>query len=225
MPPDIVIFFSDVDGSQELYLPLIRKSLDSARDVMPQSRRVLLTTTPSAELRKGFDVAISIDEPTTRENLCLHKAQAIITWQAQMDRPCVFIDPDVILRFPVPMIEEDVGLLWRKSSAQPVNAGLLMAKPGCPEFWRKYGVTCSLLPKALHAWWCDQLAFSVMIGAIREAGEVVQAHDAKVRLIPWEMACAPPEKAHEDVWAWHFKGARKGPEWERPVAELLEAHG
>jgi hypothetical protein len=66
-----------------------------------------------------------------------------------MDRPCVFIDPDVFqkpVEFPV---MADVGLLWRATKpAQPVNAGMMLAKPGCEEFWNKYGSIAANLPQS-----------------------------------------------------------------------------
>lgn len=210
-PLDLVCFYADLGRP---YLPLIRRMMLTARAVMPESRMVLITTTPGKELERGFDVVMVVKTETTPQTLCLDKVRSMLTWQAQMDRPCAFVDPDLEFKRPIQMIDEDVGVLWRQRSAQPVNAGMLLAKPGCPDFWRKYGVTAAMLPVAIHGWWCDQLALSVMLGALRKPGDVVQAHDARVRLIPQEDACAPPEKAHAGTWAHHFKGRRKGPGWE-----------
>ncbi len=33
---------------------------------------------------------------TTAKSICIDKVRAIVTWQGQMDRPCAFIDPDVV---------------------------------------------------------------------------------------------------------------------------------
>jgi hypothetical protein len=210
-PPDLVLYYADLGRP---YLPLIERTIASARRVMPQSRLVLLTPTPTRDLTVLFDLVMEIQAVTTPQTVCFDKVLGLCTWQAQMDRACAFIDPDLEFRKPIKFPDADVGLLWRKRSAQPVNAGMILARPGCPVFWRKYGVTAATLPEVLRGWWCDQLALSVMIGALREPGETVQAHDAAVKLIPEEAACAPPEKATEDTWALHYKGQRKGPGWE-----------
>lgn len=209
-PLDLVLFYADLGRP---YLPLIEHTTRSARNVMPEARLVLLTPTPSPALARNFDLLVTLGFDPSPETLCYDKVRAIMTWQAQMDRPCAFIDPDLEFRRPIEFPDSDVGLLWRKKAAQPVNAGMILAKPGSPLFWKKYGTTAASLPRALRAWWCDQLAFSVMFGTLREAGDVVQALDASVALIDENRACAPPERAHEDVWAIHYKGARKPGDW------------
>jgi len=212
--PDIVVFYADLGRP---YLPLIDRMVRSAKEVMPESRLVLLTPTPDKELISRFDLPLQTSTQSTVETVCYDKACAIISWQMKSDRPCIFADPDLEFVRPVEFPDEDVALIWRRKSAQPVNAGMILARPGCPTFWNKYGVTVGTLPVVLRPWWIDQLAFSVMIGARSQPGEVVNVHDARVRLLP-ETCCAPPERANEDTWALHYKGHRKGEGWGRYFA-------
>lgn len=214
--PDLVCFYADIGRP---YLPLIRNMVASAKAVMPDRRVILLTTTPTSELQALFDQTAIFDLQTTPKTICIDKARCMQAWQEQMDRPCAFVDPDLEFRHPFEMPDEDVGLLWRQRLAQPVNAGMVFAKPGCPTFWRKYVVTANMLPNALKSWWCDQMAFTVMLGSLHKAGDVIEAYDAKVRLIPERDACTPPEKAHEGTWAIHFKGQRKPGDWSQYFTE------
>lgn len=213
-PPDIVCFYTDLGRP---YLPLIENMTKSAREVMPGSRLILMTPTPSKALCRNFDLVVQLKIDADVKTICFEKARAMTSWQAQMDRPCVFIDPDVIFKRPVEFpILADVGLLWRSTKpAQPVNAGMILAMPGAEEFWKKYGAIVANLPGALRAWWCDQLAFSLLLGSMHHAGEMVSAYGANVKLIAEEDACAPPERAKDTTWAIHLKGKRKGPGWEQ----------
>lgn len=214
MQLDLVCFYADLGRP---YLPLIEQMTKSAKAVMPDCRTVVMTPTPSKELCRNFDLLVKLEVPVDLKNLCLLKTRSIMTWQGQMDRPSVFVDPDLVFQKPIEFpVMTDVGLLWRSTKpAQPVNAGMILARPGCEEFWKKYGAIAANLPSSLRAWWCDQLAFSVMLGTMHHAGEMVCAYGANVKLIAEEDACAPPERAKESTWALHLKGKRKGPEWHR----------
>jgi hypothetical protein len=209
-PLDVVCFYSDLGRP---YIPLIENMTRSAKAVMPGCRTILLTPTPYPSLCKLFDYPVELRIETSLRTVCLDKARATITWQSQMDRPCVFIDPDVTFVKPVEFpVLADVGLLWRSTKpAQPVNSGMVLATPGNADFWNKYGSIAANLPHALHAWWCDQLAYSLLLGSMHYAGEMVSAYGANVKLIPEEDACAPPERAKDQTWAIHLKGKRKGP--------------
>lgn len=209
-PLDIVCFYSDLGRP---YLPLIQNMVRSAKAVMPGCRTVLLTPTPYPSLCNLFDLPVHLMIDSSLKTVCMEKVRATLTWQAQMDRPCVFIDPDVTFQNPVQFpVMTDVGLLWRSTKpAQPVNSGMVLATPGCADFWKKYGAIAANLPPQLHSWWCDQLAYSLMLGTMHHAGELVCAYGANVRLILEDDACAPPERAKDTTWAIHLKGKRKGP--------------
>lgn len=209
MPLDLVCFYADLGRP---YLPLIAEMTRSAKAVMPECRTVLLTPTPSAKLLRLFDLPVHLKIETTLKTICFDKVRAILTWQSQMDRPCVFIDPDVVFMRPVEFpIGADVGLMWRTTkAAQPVNSGMVLATPGCPQFWKQYGQVAANLPDALRGWWCDQLAFSLMLGTEHRTGELIRSYDARVKLIPEDEACSPPERALPHTWAHHLKGGRKG---------------
>lgn len=208
--PNLVLFYADLGRP---YLPLIRNTVESAKRVMPDCKITLLTPTPSAELCGLFDEYVYIKMDTTWKTVCYDKARTIMTWQGQLKEPCIFIDPDLEFRQPVEMPDEDVGLLWRDKSANPVNAGMIFARPGSPIFWKKYGNTVASLPNSLRSWWCDQLGFSVLLGCLHKEGDVVQAYDARVKLLADSDICCQPEKATTQTKCLHFKGIRKGMEW------------
>lgn len=208
-PLDIVLFYNDFGRP---YLPLIERMTKTAKEQMPHCRTVLLTMTPSAKLFRLFDHSIQIVQDADATRICYDKARAITTYQAQSDRNCVHTDPDVEFIKPVEFPDADVGLLWRKSKpAQPVNSGMIFARPGSPDFWKRYATTVASLPSALHSWWADQLAFSVMVGAsLNEAGKHLRMHDADVLLMAEEDVCSAPEKVTDRAVAIHYKGIRKG---------------
>jgi hypothetical protein len=212
--PDVVLYYNDFGRP---YLPLIERMVQSAKAKM-DCRTVVMTMTPSKKLFKLFDHPIHIVSEPNAKTVCLDKARAIVTYMAQADRPCIFTDPDVeFVGQPEFQNDADVRLLWRKSKpSQPVNSGMIFAKPGSPEFWKRYGNTVAGLPSVLHAWWADQLALSVMIGASEhKAGDVFRCHDAKVELLEENDVCAAPERATDKAFAIHYKGWRKGDGWEQ----------
>lgn len=209
-PLNIVCFYADLGNP---YFPLLEEMTLSAKRVMPESRTVLLTPTPVPEICDLFDTTVDFSRgmTTTRDTICYDRVRATLAWQNIATEPTVYTDPDISFRRPVEFSEDfDVGLLWRtRKPDQPVNTGLVLAKPGFPAFWKRYGAIAVNLPAVLRSWWCDQLAYSVLTGADHEAGDTFQVFDARVRLFDWLKACAPPEKNIENPWAVHMKGDRK----------------
>lgn len=208
---DVVFYYAELGNP---YLPLIERATQSCLEVMPYARRVLLTPTPSQELNKHFDkvVDLSPNMKTTRESLCYDRARVTVSWQGMTKNDTIYSDPDIEFQKPIPFDGSfDVGLLWRKRKPdQPINTGLVLATPGSPMFWARYGAIVENLPAKLRGWWCDQLAFNVLMGTYHEAGETIQAYDARVKLFDWLEACAPPEKlTGQQPWALHQKGHRK----------------
>lgn len=207
-PLDIVCFYADLGRP---YLPLIKRMTESAKDVMPHGRTVLLTPTPSDELSRLFDVVVTLRIPVDVKTLCFDRARAMVAYQQMSVAKTIFCDPDIEFIRPVPFGKFDVGLLWRAIKAdQPVNTGLIIARPGCPEFWNRYGKIVNALPKEVRGWWCDQLGFAILLGAEHQAWDALKIMDARVQLIDWRVGCATPEKASDEAWAYHYKGARKG---------------
>lgn len=208
---DLACYYADIGRP---YLPLIERMTQSAKSVMPDCRLTLLTPTPLKQLVRLFDTHVHLlDIEAEASSLCYSKARSIMTWQMQLKAPCVFVDPDIEFRRPLQFPDADVGLLWRKSNANPINIGMIFARPGAPEFWNRYGAIAASLPRQLRSWWCDQLAFRAMLGSLHHAGDVVQAYDARVEFMPWEKVCCAPEYATEETWSLHYKGLRKGDEF------------
>jgi hypothetical protein len=180
---------------------------------MPYIRTVLLTPTPSDALVRCFDKTIISGTQTTAETVCIDRVKATVGWQSFTQNRTIYSDPDIEFNREVEFGDFDVGLLWRpRYPAQPINTGIVLAEPGHPDFWRNYGAIAVNLPKNLHSWWCDQLAYTVMLGTLHKPGDTIQAHDAKVNLFDMHSHCTAREKVTSDnPWAWHDKGKRK---WE-----------
>lgn len=207
----IVCFYADLGRP---YLHLMARMTASAKRVMPLAETVLITPTPAPEIGGLFDTVVDVSRhlKTTDKTVCFDRACATVSWQRLAERRTVYTDPDIEFHRPVEFDGSfDVGLLWRKRKAdQPVNTGIVLAEPGCSEFWRTYGSVAANLPTALRSWWCDQLAYTVMLGIMHSAGDTVQAFDARVKLFEMTDHCTPREKATTDnPWAWHDKGKRK----------------
>lgn len=208
---DIVVFYADLGRP---YLSLIEAMTQSAKRAMPYARTVLLTSTPSEEVASHFDKMIDMSKhvTTTEKTVCIDRARSTVSWQAITKNRTIYADPDIEFHREVEFDGSfDVGLLWRpRKPDQPINTGIVLAEPGHLEFWRRYGAIAQNLPAPLHSWWCDQLAYNVMLGTMHKPGDVVQAYDAKVKLFLMSDHCTPREKATTDnPWAWHDKGQRK----------------
>lgn len=223
-PPslDIVVFYANLGRP---YLPLIELCTQSAKRVMPYARTVLLTPTPSKELERLFDkqIDLSANLTTTEKTVCYDRAACTVSWQGHTENRTIYADPDIEFNREVHFDGSfDVGLLWRpRKPDQPVNTGIVLAEPGSTKFWVQYGAIAANLPKPLRSWWCDQLAYNVMLGTLHKAGDIIQAYDARVKLFLMSDHCTPREKATTDnPWAWHDKGKRK---WGiTPVLDIIE---
>lgn len=208
---DICCFYADLGYP---YLSHMETMTKSAKVAMPNARTVLLTPTPSIELRQLFDktIDISVAMKTTQETICYDRARATVSWAANTKNSTIYSDPDIEFNREIEFDGSfEVGLLWRpRKPDQPINTGLVLSEAGCKEFWGRYGAIIANLPSSLHGWWCDQIGFNIMLGTLHKAGDVVQAHDARVKLFPMNEYCAPREKTTTDnPWAWHNKGRRK----------------
>ncbi len=198
------------------YGPALKRMTESVKRVMPHARTVLMTSTPFESLCSLFDATVHIKVEPNLKTLCFEKSRAIHAWQSRSEHNTIFVDPDVEFLRPLEF-DADVTLTWRATKLdQPVNAGLILARPGHMEFWDRYIKTVAALPPEVYGWWCDQLGFSIVLGSEREAGNVYTIHGAQVRLVDQRMACSPPEKAWENAWSHHYKGVRKGA-WAEPL--------
>lgn len=212
-PPslDLAVYYADLGRP---YLPLIETCTASAKKTMPYIRTICLTPTPSPELAALFDKTIDLSSnmKTTEKTVCYDRATTTVSWQAQTQNRTIYADPDIEFHREVEFDDSfDVGLLWRpRKPDQPINTGIVLAEPGGNIFWAHYGAVVANLPLPLRSWWCDQLAYNVLLGTLHKAGDTVQAYDARVKLFLMSEHCTPREKATTDnPWAWHDKGKRK----------------
>lgn len=208
-PIDLVLYYADLGRP---YIQLIARTCATAREVMPYARLVLLTPTPRSKFLPHFDkiVDLSPDMETTDKTVCYDKVRAMVSWQSLSKRNTLFIDPDLEFKRPFTFGNWDVGLMWRKKKPdQPINTGMVAAKPGAKEFWRKYGSIVANLPEGLRAWWCDQLGFSCLLGSQHHAGKTFGYYDAIVHLFDMHEICTSPELETENTVAFHYKGQTK----------------
>lgn len=222
MPPlDIVCYYADIGRP---YDPIIKQMCASAKQAMPNARRVMLTPTPKDYMQDCFDAVYPIPGLVTEDNLCVERARANVSWALCSERPMLFSDPDIVFR-ALPRLHGDVMLLWRKGkSDQPINTGLVFSKPGQMGFWEHYGRVVINLPKRVHGWFADQLGFSLMTGVCHEAGDELQLDGSHVVLADASDHCDMPERATERAWALHFKGSRKGQQF-RPYYSSPAKYG
>lgn len=206
---DVVCFFADIGNP--VYYPLMNRMCESAKRAMPDCRTVLISPTKNDALWAMFDTRLHLTETeVTADNLCRVRAQATVTWAHATDRTAIYVDPDVVFRrTPILDREADILLSWRRRPDQPVNSGMVIARAGCPEFWQRYGSCAVALPPPLNAWWCDQLAYNLVIGIDHEEGDYIRCFDATVKLIGADIMCAKPEEAREESWSLHYKGAKR----------------
>lgn len=207
-PLDLVVWYADLGRP---YLPLIETCTASAKKAMPHIRTVILTPTPSLELARCFDKVVPLEFETTVNTICIDRVKATVGWQSITQNRTIFCDPDIEFNRAVEFGDFDIGLLWRpRYPAQPINTGIVLAEPGQADFWRHYGAIAVNLPHALYSWWCDQLAYTVMLGTLHKAGDTVMAHGSRVKLFDMHSHCTAREKStNPNPWAWHDKGKRK----------------
>lgn len=208
---DVCCFYADLGRP---YMDAIETMTTSAKRTMPYARTVLMTPTPSPALAAHFDKTIDLSPymRTTEKTVCIDRARSTVSWQALTENRTIYADPDIEFNREVEFDHTfDVGLLWRpRKPDQPINTGIVLAEPGQKDFWMHYGAIAQNLPAPLHSWWCDQLAFNVMLGTMHAPNDIIQAYDARVKLFLMSDHCTPREKATtKNPWAWHDKGQRK----------------
>lgn len=200
----VVLFYVDYGKP---YLPLIEQMCESAREHIPEAKLTLLTDGPT-QAAKFFDDIVELDIKIPPETLCKDRARAMVSWMKHTKEDTIFVDPDVVfLKRPVFHEAANVQLLWRPKPDQPINTGLILAKPGPMKFWERYGTVAVNLPGQIHHWWCDQLAFALITGVCHKAGEILERDDAKICLMDAK-AIAP--RSHDPIpssaWMVHYKG-------------------
>ena len=213
---DIVCFYADIGRDYE---PLLTRMTKSAKAKMPKARLICATPTPEGRIGQNWDHIVPLPKTINVRNLCLERARFTISWMLHADRPALLVDPDIEFLREIPMEGlEEINFFTRKGKIdQPINGGMMICKPGPKEFWFHYGRITVNLPDVLHAWWCDQLALNLMIGACERAPAVLRRDDATVKLLDGKELCpnSDAKTISPAAWAIHYKGARKGPGWDK----------
>jgi len=209
---DVVCYYADLGRP---YQPLIERMCASARQNLPGARLLMLTPTPRAFMYPLFDMVLPLPQPADDTNLCLERARSSCSWGLVTERPFLLADPDIVFLRP-PRIEDgaDIQLLCRPGKPdQPINSGVVYSKPGQADFWKRYGNIAINLPWRTHGWFCDQLAYNLMVGVYHVAGDTVQLGPSCVKLVNAYDHCERPERVTERAWAHHLKGSTKGQEF------------
>jgi len=210
---DVVCYYADFGRPYE---PLLERMFTSARRVMPGCHTAFLTPTPRPWMHDMAAEVIALQAEPNLMTLARDRAVAMTSLMVVAKRPVLLVDPDIAFQRAPDFPDADVALLWRRKKVdQPINNGAIYARPGCPEFWKKYSHIAINLPKEIHHWWCDQIAFTTMTSVFRHPGDTFQVMDAKVHLWDAYKACAPVKQAEGTAWALHYKGALKGEEFEK----------
>lgn len=206
---DLVCYYADFDLP---YRENIERLVGSARRVMPEMNLVLLSPNAPLWAEALFDEHhVTLPMPSI-ETLMLERLRAHVAWLIGTTRRTVIVDVDIMFRQPVVFDGSfDIGLTWRDNRPdQPMNAGLILAEPGQRVIWGHYAQVACNLPPMLHSWWVDQMAFCLLTGVCRRAGDLLEIDGARVRLMDSRHVSDVPERIAEDAWTVHYKGPRKG---------------
>jgi hypothetical protein len=204
---DVVLWFVPVDPNRD-YAPLIAGLVASVRTHMPDARLVHLTVA-GVEMLPGFDVLATVAINVDRKTLCRDRIVAQTMFMRTADRNTVFVDPDIEFQRSVEPVFDgsfDCGLLWRKKPDQPYNTGMIYAVPQSLPFWYRVARAAINLPKEVHGWWGDQLAFACVMGGLHRPGAIVFAEGVRVKLFDMLFHAPPPDQAQEWQYALHHKG-------------------
>lgn len=184
----------------------------SARETQPGCEITHMSDKATGQQR-GTDNGMIADEAIGNERLMMAKGWMWATHSQMVERNTVLCDADMEFRRSMAPLfngDWDVGLLHRqeggRAKGMPFLAAMALTKPtdGARRFWGEYLSVMQSLPKAWAAWWCDQVAFSILLGVTR-VGEGTMKYDGyTVKLFDAELLA--PHIPTPDCYAVHFKG-------------------
>ncbi len=217
MSLDILCFYAEM-GNGENYIRHFERMTASARATMPDARLLLMSPEPFPrdEIAHCFDKIIRYPDTPTVDDLIYHKGRGFLTAALSTKNTTVFVDPDVEFKAPV-LIDDsfDIGLTWRKERAdQPALASLLITKPNQLTFWLKFGAVLEALPKKNRRWYCEQIALALMTGVCHKPDARLTIAESRVWLMDALECCAISDEDAPNARAVHYKGRRKGPEFD-----------
>lgn len=220
---DVVCYYSDMGLP---YREHVIKFARSVKNVMPNSRRILMT--PNAvDLSSYFNHVVMMEEPAAWDTLMADRTIAHIRWAAGTNRRTVFCDCDLeMLKPPVFDGSFDVGLLWRGRDRpdMPICASMILMEPGLAGFNQLWAEIIVNIPDPVKRWWCDQISLSLMTGVTHSKGDILEVEGARVKLLDYALCADKPEKVTKDTWALHSKGAKKG-KWSLDVVNQNKRGG
>ena len=209
------IAFFYVEMGRPWWREAVTGLVQSARATQPECRLIHMSDKPTGAF-PGIDHAMLAEQPIDHGQLMLSKGWMWATLAQDVDAPTVLTDADVTFRrdmSPLFAGDWDVALLRRfddgRSAGQPYLAAMALTKPtpGARRFWAAYMAVLQSLPRAWSAWWCDQVAFSALLGAERARLDLIECDGYRVRLYDTDMIA--PKIETPDCYAVHYKGRRE----------------
>lgn len=183
----------------------------SARKHMPDCAVVQITNTTTPTV-PGTHYQMREQSDVSEANLMLWKGALWAVTGLEARVPTILVDADVeFCRDVRPLFagDWDVAVVRRSgpqiATAQPYLAAVMLTKPtaGAVAFWAAYYRVLSAIPKALHPWWCDQLALALMVGIHHNAGEVADGPGWRVAVLNAD------DVIGEGRYLTHYKGHHK----------------
>jgi hypothetical protein len=209
------IAFFYIEQGRPWWRDAIANLMATARSTQSWARITHLGDRKTGQI-PGTDAALLSNEDIGFERLMMAKGFLWAAHAQQTDRNTILTDADVEFRRDMaPLFEGDwdVALLKRGDGpvrqAQPLLAAMALTKPteGARRFWAEYQTVLSNFPRAWAAWWCDQMALSLVLGTTNLRGDVVACDGFRVALLDADVIA--PAVAMPGAYTVHFKGLRE----------------
>lgn len=227
----IAIYY--VDANFPGYREMATDSIRTAIKANPDAKVYHATDKDTPEIREAHGC---MRLPNKIEGMDLVPGKAWMTaWLGQnLEESWALCDADVVHKKPLePLLDDaDVVLLKRDRPGMIVNAGLIMGRPGQLRFWQHYsqcvaeliGEVGGGLPSICHPWWCEQIAFSLMIPPQENVSTL---HGARIKLVDMQeiapVALTIEEARKMDTPVVHLKGRHPKTWFPEFAKEILDA--
>lgn len=208
----MIVNFFYVDIGRSWWGEATRRLVQTAHDVMPGCTVRQLSDAKTAPV-DGVSMMVQSQQPIEQSVLMMAKGYMWSVEALRATEPTLFVDADIEFQHdlrPLYAGDWDVGLIRRPQTgrgiAMPYLAAMAMSKPtpGAVAFWTEYQHVLTTLPPVLHPWWCDQLAFALVLGTLSSQGDAIQTDAFHVKLFDADVLA--PHEANPDAYTVHYKG-------------------
>lgn len=186
--------------------------VQSARDCMTDCQVTQLTDNKTKKVL-GVDHVYAVEKEIGQDIMMMSKGWFWSRVGQSAAKDTILCDADVTFKRDfAPLFAEDfdVGLMIRRgrgvAMGQPFLAALALTRntPGARAFWLRYMDTLQGIPRAYAAWWCDQIAFSAMLGNWWLDNGELRTPEFQVKLFDADEVIPTAEKP--GCYAVHYKG-------------------